>query len=132
MSAAGPPTRRLLDASSPHRPPPSYVIEAREVWKRYGSTDVLQGISLGVHHGDVKAILGPSGSGKSTLLRCLALLEPIDRGEVRLEGARVGVRERSGRLVPLPERHAGRASDPTSAWSSSASTCSRTSRRWAT
>ena len=48
-----------------------YVIEARDVWKRYGANDVLQGISLGVHRGDVKAILGPSGSGKSTLLRCL-------------------------------------------------------------
>jgi ABC-type polar amino acid transport system ATPase subunit len=81
-----------------------FVIEARDVWKRYGANDVLQGISLGVHRGDVKAILGPSGSGKSTLLRCLGLLEPIDRGEVHLEGTRVGVRERGGRLVPLPER----------------------------
>ena len=81
-----------------------YVIEARDVWKHYGANDVLQGISLGVHRGDVKAILGPSGSGKSTLLRCLGLLEPIDRGEVHLEGTRVGVRERGGRLVPLPER----------------------------
>jgi polar amino acid transport system ATP-binding protein len=53
----------------------------------------------------VKAILGPSGSGKSTLLRCLALLEPVERGEIRLEGQRVGVREGGGgRLVPLPER----------------------------
>jgi ABC-type polar amino acid transport system ATPase subunit len=81
-----------------------YVIEARDVWKRYGANDVLQGVSLGVHRGDVKAILGPSGSGKSTLLRCLGLLEPIDRGEVHLEGTRVGVRESGGRLVPLPER----------------------------
>ena len=48
------------------------MIEARDVWKRYGSADVLQGVSLGVQDGDVKAILGPSGSGKSTILRCLA------------------------------------------------------------
>jgi ABC-type polar amino acid transport system ATPase subunit len=47
--------------------------------------------------------LGPSGSGKSTLLRCLALLEPVDGGEVRLEGRRVGVRESGGRLVQLRE-----------------------------
>ena len=47
-------------------------------------------MSFGVHRGDVKAILGPSGSGKSTLLRCLALLEPVERGEIRLEGQRVG------------------------------------------
>jgi ABC-type polar amino acid transport system ATPase subunit len=85
-------------------PTTDYVIEARDVWKRYSTNEVLRGISLGVHRGDVKAILGPSGSGKSTLLRCLGLLEPIDRGEIHLEGARVGVRESRGRLVPLPER----------------------------
>jgi polar amino acid transport system ATP-binding protein len=58
-----------------------------------------------VKRGDVKAILGPSGSGKSTLLRCLALLEPVDAGEVRLEGRRIGVKGASGgKVTPLPER----------------------------
>src|SRR4029079_5592030 len=45
---------------------------------------------------------------KTTFLRCLGLLEPIDRGEVHLEGGRVGVRESRGRFVPLPERHLAR------------------------
>ena len=89
-------------------PATEYVVEARDVWKRYGTNDVLRGVSLGVHRGDVTAILGPSGSGKSTLLRCLGLLEPIERGEVHLDGARVGVRERRGRFVPLPERQLAR------------------------
>ena len=88
------------------------VIEARDVWKRYDTTDVLKGISLGVQHGDVKVVLGPSGSGKSTLLRCLGLLEPIDRGEIQLEGTRIGVRERGGRRAPPPARpRAGQRSD---------------------
>jgi ABC-type polar amino acid transport system ATPase subunit len=81
-----------------------YVLESVDVFKRYGRTEVLRGVSFGVHRGDVKAILGPSGSGKSTLLRCLALLEPVDGGEVRLDGRRLGVREtQGGRLVPLAE-----------------------------
>lgn len=82
-----------------------YVLESIDVHKRYGRTEVLRGVSFGVHRGDVKAILGPSGSGKSTLLRCLALLEPVDGGEVRLDGRRLGVREgQGGRLTPLAER----------------------------
>jgi ABC-type polar amino acid transport system ATPase subunit len=85
-------------------PPTEYVLEAVDVRKRYGANQVLQGVSFGVHRGDVKAILGPSGSGKSTLLRCLALLEPTDGGEVHLEGRRIGVRESVGRSVALPER----------------------------
>src|SRR6266478_4696322 len=81
-----------------------YVLEAVDLHKRYGHNEVLRGVTFGVHRGDVKAVLGPSGSGKSTMLRCLALLEPIDAGEVRLEGRRIGVRESRGRLVSLPER----------------------------
>jgi ABC-type polar amino acid transport system ATPase subunit len=106
------PVGHLLDARVLHEPVaaegPSraeYVLEAREVHKRYGHTEVLRGVSFGVHRGDVKAVLGPSGSGKSTLLRCLAILEPVDAGEVRLEGERVGSRPgRDGRPVSLPER----------------------------
>jgi ABC-type polar amino acid transport system ATPase subunit len=80
------------------------VLEAVGIHKRYGHNEVLRGVSFGVHRGDVKAVLGPSGSGKSTMLRCLALLEPVDAGEVRLEGRRIGVRDSRGRPVPLPER----------------------------
>jgi ABC-type polar amino acid transport system ATPase subunit len=106
------PVGHLLDAELLHEPIAAdepalaeYILEARGAHKRYGRTDVLRGVSLGVHRGDVKAVLGPSGSGKSTLLRCLALLEPLDAGEVRLEGQRIGTREgRGGRLEPLPER----------------------------
>jgi polar amino acid transport system ATP-binding protein len=82
--------------------PAGFVLEAVDVHKRYGHNEVLRGVSFGIHRGEVKAILGPSGSGKSTLLRCLALLEPLDAGEIRLDGARLGVRDagggRTGRL----------------------------------
>ena len=105
---AAAPTGHILDAdviAELHAgSPKEFVVEAVDVHKRYGANEVLKGVSFGVHRGDVKAILGPSGSGKSTLLRCLALLEPIEAGEIRLEGVRVGVRDvRGGRPVPLSE-----------------------------
>jgi ABC-type polar amino acid transport system ATPase subunit len=85
------------------------VIEAIDVHRRYGSNEVLRGVSFGILRGEVKAILGPSGSGKSTLLRCLALLEPLDGGEVRLDGVRVGVRDAgNGRVGRLGESELAR------------------------
>ena len=88
------------------------LLEAVAIHKRYGRNEVLRGVSFGVARGDVKAVLGPSGSGKSTMLRCLALLEPIDAGEVRLEGRTIGVRQVGSRAVRLPERElAGQRSD---------------------
>jgi polar amino acid transport system ATP-binding protein len=88
------------------------LLEAVAIHKRYGRNEVLRGVSFGVERGDVKAVLGPSGSGKSTMLRCLALLEPIDAGEVRLEGRTIGVRQAGSRSVRLPERElAGQRSE---------------------
>jgi len=84
-------------------PPQVEVLEAVEVHRRYGSHEVLRGVSFGIQRGEVKAILGPSGSGKSTLLRCLALLEPLDGGEIRMEGLRLGVRDGNTRVARLPE-----------------------------
>jgi ABC-type polar amino acid transport system ATPase subunit len=84
--------------------PEGHVLEAAGVHKRYGQHEVLRGVSFGIARGEVKAILGPSGSGKSTLLRCLALLEPIDGGEIHLDGRLVGAREAGGgRSEPLSE-----------------------------
>jgi polar amino acid transport system ATP-binding protein len=62
------------------------VLRAAGVHKSYDGLEVLRGVSIEVGRGEVKVIIGPSGSGKSTLLRCLALLEPVDSGLVRLEG----------------------------------------------
>jgi ABC-type polar amino acid transport system ATPase subunit len=71
------------------------VLRAEGVSKSYDGLEVLRSASLEVGRGEVKVIIGPSGSGKSTLLRCLALLEPVDAGEVWLDGARLsGVREK--------------------------------------
>jgi polar amino acid transport system ATP-binding protein len=65
------------------------ALELRNVRKRYGSSVVLQGITLTLAEHEVVCLIGASGSGKSTLLRCVDLLEPIDSGNIRLQGRRV-------------------------------------------
>jgi len=60
------------------------MIEIVDLWKAFGSVEVLKGVSLQVARGSVVAVIGPSGSGKSTLLRCINLLEDPDRGRIRV------------------------------------------------
>ncbi|MBI2755081.1 MAG: amino acid ABC transporter ATP-binding protein [Chloroflexi bacterium] len=60
-----------------------------DVHKRFGRLHVLRGINLDVRDGEKIVIAGPSGSGKSTLIRCINKLEPIDSGELLVEGQRV-------------------------------------------
>jgi len=62
------------------------ILRYREVIKRFGPLQVLNGISLTVHAGEVVCLIGPSGSGKSTLLRCTNGLETLDGGTIEFEG----------------------------------------------
>ena len=62
------------------------VVSVENVVKRYGSLEVLQGVSIEVQAGQVVAIIGRSGSGKSTLLRCLNGLESIQGGRIEIAG----------------------------------------------
>ncbi len=62
------------------------MIAMTEVQKHYGDLHVLKDIDLAIPRGQVVVVLGPSGSGKSTLCRTINRLEPIDEGEIRIEG----------------------------------------------
>jgi polar amino acid transport system ATP-binding protein len=62
------------------------LIVVEQLVKRYGTATVLNDVNLQLGAGQVLVVIGPSGSGKSTLLRCLAALEPIQRGTIRIDG----------------------------------------------
>ncbi len=62
------------------------MIEFRDVHKHFGPLHVLRGINLTVNERDVVVVIGPSGSGKSTMIRTINKLEPIDSGELVVDG----------------------------------------------
>jgi glutamate transport system ATP-binding protein len=62
------------------------LVEIDGVNKWFGDLHVLKDINLNVARGEVIVVIGPSGSGKSTLCRTINRLEPIDQGEIRLDG----------------------------------------------
>ncbi len=61
-------------------------VKLRNVVKRFGENTVCNGVSLDVQQGEMVCLIGASGAGKSTLLRCINLLDPIDDGEIFLDG----------------------------------------------
>jgi polar amino acid transport system ATP-binding protein len=84
------------------------AVRIESVHKRFGGSEVLRGISLHVHPGEVLCLLGPSGSGKSTLLRCINHLEKIDAGRLWVGGELAGYRQVGDVLHELPERDVAR------------------------
>ncbi|MBU4204829.1 ATP-binding cassette domain-containing protein [Patescibacteria group bacterium] len=76
-------------------------VEMRDIRKRFGTNEVLKGVSLQAYNHDVISIIGSSGSGKSTLLRCINLLETPDEGSILINNETIKLkRGKDGRLVP--------------------------------
>src|SRR5688572_9837257 len=75
--------------TDPLQPQSAEQAEAIHVWnlhKRFGSLEVLKGVSMTARDGDVVALIGGSGSGKSTFLRCINFLENPTSGVIRING----------------------------------------------
>jgi polar amino acid transport system ATP-binding protein/polar amino acid transport system permease protein len=102
--------RQVLAGQSGHRSRDgnsSPFLVCRNVWKAYGTREVLKGINLTVNRGEVVTIMGPSGSGKSTFLRLINHLESLDRGDITVGGKYVGYQKVKDALRPT--RHLARA-----------------------
>ena len=75
------------------------MVTFKNVHKWFGPLHVLNGIDLHVDAGEVVVVCGPSGSGKSTLLRCINRLEPIDSGDIVVDG--MGLQDPATNLTKL-------------------------------
>jgi putative ABC transport system ATP-binding protein len=73
---------QALESASP-------VLHGEGLVRRFGLTEALRGIDVGIREGEIVAVMGPSGSGKSTLLHCLAGILRPDEGRVVFDGRRI-------------------------------------------
>ena len=97
--------REIVGGGGDARP----MIVCRNVQKSYGEREVLKSIDLTVNRGEVVVIMGPSGSGKSTLLRLVNHLEPVDWGEITIDGKHVGYEPIPGGFRPVRKLAQARA-----------------------
>lgn len=85
------------------------ALDIKDLHKTFGQNEVLKGISLEAHKGDVISIIGSSGSGKSTFLRCINLLETPTAGEIWVNGELIDMKNsRQGEAVPANEKQVQR------------------------
>ena len=64
-------------------------LEVNDLYKSFGDTNVLKGVSFEMNKGEVFSIIGSSGNGKTTLLRCLNFLEMADSGTISVDGKQI-------------------------------------------
>ncbi|MFL9923946.1 amino acid ABC transporter ATP-binding protein [Herbaspirillum lusitanum] len=87
MSAIANPLPAVDIPASPDAAAP--IVRVDQIYKSFGSNQVLKGVSFEVAKGEMIAIIGASGSGKSTALRCIDRLETVDSGSIEVAGIRV-------------------------------------------
>ncbi len=78
-------------------------IELRDVYKRFGSQEVLRGINLTLQHGETLCLIGPSGEGKTVMMKHIIGLIKPDRGEVYVDGVHVN-RLKEREMAPIRKK----------------------------
>lgn len=82
------------------------MLTGKNIYKRYGSLEVLRGVNLQINKGEVIAIVGPSGCGKSTLLHILGSLDKADMGEIVINNTSLGLLS-GNKLAAFRNKHIG-------------------------
>jgi lipoprotein-releasing system ATP-binding protein len=82
------------------------LIEGKNLYKRYGSVEVLRGLSIQVNQGELACIIGPSGCGKSTLMHVLGTLDVPDQGTVEMQGTNL-LTLKGKKLAQFRNQHIG-------------------------
>ena len=80
------------------------LVKIINLYKNYGTLEVLKGISTTVEKGEKLSIIGPSGSGKTTLLRCINFLEKPTSGHIYVDNTLIGEKEVNGKYVHLSDK----------------------------
>lgn len=85
------------------------MLTVEDLHKSFGNIEVLKGVSLTAHKGDVISMLGSSGSGKSTFLRCINMLEIPNAGKITVNGETIGMTtDKAGQPKPVDMRQVER------------------------
>ena len=82
------------------------MLTGKNIYKRYGSLEVLRGVNLEISKGEVVAIVGPSGCGKSTLLHILGSLDKADMGEIVINNTALNLLS-GNKLAAFRNKHIG-------------------------
>ena len=82
------------------------MLTGKNIYKRYGSLEVLKGVNLEINKGEVVAIVGPSGCGKSTLLHILGSLDKADMGEIVINNTALSLLS-GNKLAAFRNKHIG-------------------------